>query len=184
MKRFYLALTALLLLSACAPLQEKAELIEVGNPPLTAIAYPASVRGAYLIPAGTNMKFCAEPAPDTALDSLQKLAAEVTAKVPQGPEGSAKFNSELQAKVVELAGRSELVLIAREMFYRACELMVNNPGQEEKAAELYKSAQEVIVALAQAERNRSVAIAARELEAAGVGKSVLEEYLKASPPQQ
>jgi len=184
MKRFYLVLTALLLLSACGKtLQEKAELIEVGNPPLTAIAYPASVRGAYLIPAGTNMKFCAEPAPDTALDSLQKLAAEVTAKVPQGPEGSAKFNSELQAKVVELAGRSELVLIAREMFYRACELTVNNPGQEDQAVELYKSAQQVVVALAAAEQSRANALEYEQKAAADTAEQSLTLYQQANPPK-
>ena len=101
--------------------QRKAKVLEV-EAGAYAVTYPSDIRGAYFIKKGSNVRICAEPAPDVALDTLQKLTADISAKLAATEEGSAKFSSELSAKVVQLAGRTELLLLAREMLYRACEL--------------------------------------------------------------
>ena len=91
------------------------------------MVYSASIRGTYFKSTDAASKFCAEPAPDVALDTLQKFAAELNVKVEGSGEGGGKVSSEVGSKVVELAGRTQLILLARELLYRACELSLNQP---------------------------------------------------------
>jgi hypothetical protein len=116
------------LLNGCASTQKKAKVIYIDKTPVSAITYPAELRGAYFIVSQNNkVNYCAEPAPDVAMDSLQKLAASITAQLPADKKIEGKLDTELSNKVVQLAGRTQLILLAREMLYRSCELTMNYP---------------------------------------------------------
>lgn len=144
---------------------------------MTALAYPASLRGAYLVPKDSGLKYCAEPAPDTALESVQKLAAAVKGSAPEGPSGELSFNSELSATVVALAGRTQLVLLAREMLYRACEISINNPDDtSEIAVQLFNKAADLIVALAEADRATAIKNLVTATKGAENARKLLEQF--------
>jgi hypothetical protein len=180
--KLLLALAGAALSGACAPLQENAEVLELKTPQMTTVSYTASLRGAYIVPGDSKLRYCAEPAPDTALDSLQKLAAEVSVTVPQGAEGSAEFASELQAKVVQLAGRTQLVLLAREMLYRACELSLNHPEKSVEALELYTKVADIVRELGISDRTYAQADLFRQSKGVANATKLLEDFQKSLPP--
>ena len=157
----------ILLLSACAMPTRGVEVLKVNNSNTHAIVYPSDVRGAYFIEEGSNTKFCAEPAPDVALETLEKLTAKLTAskKTPAGEDKSAEanFSPEFSAKVVELAGRTDLLLVAREMLYRACELSANNKISSAEVLVLYKNVTQLIGELATSDRINAEAELSRSI---------------------
>jgi DNA-binding GntR family transcriptional regulator len=170
------AALAALAVTSCSPLQEKAVVHEVKTPTMTTISAPASLRNVYMVPAGSALKYCAEPAPDTALDSVQKLAAEVKAAIPQvQADVAGKLDSELQAKVVQLAGRSQLVVLAREMLYRACELSINNPGGSDQAIKLYTEVAQLVRDLAAAEKAQAAADLVRQSQGSANAANILRQ---------
>lgn len=117
---------ALLALGGCWLPKDQAELIRVEDANASALVYTASIRGAYFKTEDGASKFCAEPPPDVALDSLQKLAAELKVEIPETADAAGKVESEVSSKVVQLAGRTQLILLARELLYRSCELSLNH----------------------------------------------------------
>lgn len=150
MRLSHLAAFALLvasgsLLGGCASLTSpmRTHALQPGTP--YAIDYDATRRGAYILPGDGSMKMCAEPAPDVAMDSVTQIIANL--KLPQtGVDANAQI--ELQQKVVELAGRTQLVLVLRESLYRLCEQGVNRQLSNEQIAALYKQALETVLRLA------------------------------------
>lgn len=202
MPRDFTRLAALLVLCAvlngCTAFQKDrgVEVIGLGDKPRPMVlAYDSTSRGAYVTSVPPEVRLCAEPVPDVALENLVKLTGNLTAQSPSGPSGSAEATTEVQAKVVELAGRSQLVLLAREMLYRACEYSLNHPTDTDGARAMFKSTTDVLeklgaaadkqadAAKAQADANRTQAAtdAAKTLETlSGDAKKSLDEYLKGS----
>jgi len=121
---------ALLALGGCELPKDQAELIKVDDANASALVYTASIRGAYFKTVEGTTKFCAEPPPDVALDSLQKLAAELKVAIPETVDAAGKVETEVSSKVVQLAGRTQLILLARELLYRSCELSLNHEDLE------------------------------------------------------
>lgn len=119
--------------------------LEPGKPYL--IDYDASRRGAYVLPAG-SARVCAEPAPDVAIESITKIIAEL--KIPNS-NVDASTQVELSTKVVELAGRTQLVLILRESLYRLCEQGLNGTLSNEQINDRYKQVLDTIVLLARSD---------------------------------
>jgi hypothetical protein len=78
--------------------------------------YDATRRGAFILPAGEHRAICSEPSPDVAVEQTAKLL--LTANY-AGATGS--LTPELTARVVELAGRTQVVLVLRTTLYAACE---------------------------------------------------------------
>lgn len=147
--RHFLCLAAVLsipLLSGCASLTAPARThaLEPGKP--YAIDYDATRRGAYILPADGSMKICAEPSPDVAMESITKIIAEL--KLAQA-DVDAKTQMELQQRIVELAGRSQLVLVLRESLYRLCEQGVNQHLSNDQIAALYSQALDTVLKLAE-----------------------------------
>lgn len=140
-----LAASSFLLLSGCASLSSPARThqLEAGKP--YAIDYDATRRGAYILPGDGSMKVCAEPAPDVAMESITKIIAEL--KLEQA-NVDAKTQVELQQKIVELAGRTQLVLVLRESLYRLCEQGANGQLSNDQIAVLYKQALDTVTKLA------------------------------------
>lgn len=122
-----LSVFAPFLLGGCGLAKDEAELISIKDAKVSALVYTSSLRAAYIREEASKAQVCAEPAPDVALDTLKKLAAELQVKIPEAGEGSGKISSEISSKIVQLAGRTQLVLLARELLYRSCELSLNRP---------------------------------------------------------
>jgi hypothetical protein len=141
--------TILLLTQACSSLQPSgSKVLQVGKSNNRVVTFPSNRRGAYFIDKNSQMKFCAEPAPDVARESFRELSARINANIDPSTKVDAAAQSRLDAKALELAGRTELLLVAREMLYRACELSLNNDISEETVLRLYTNVSELIRALA------------------------------------
>ncbi|MCA9803287.1 MAG: hypothetical protein KC777_15055 [Cyanobacteria bacterium HKST-UBA02] len=143
-----IAAIAAVALSGCASLTPPARTHELTPGKPYVIDYDASRRGAYVLPADGSLKVCAEPAPDVALESITKIIAELKLA---DPNVDASTQIELQTKVVELAGRTQLVLVLRESLYRLCEQGINGSLSQEQVSTLYTKVLDTIVMLAQSD---------------------------------
>jgi len=159
MKTIRVIICAMIVFSsiACAAPQREVKILNLDTTQSQVLIYPSDLRGAYIPQKDAPLKFCAEPAPDVALDSLQKLAATLKASVPSGVSVDGGVSTEFSSKVVELAGRTQIVLIAREMLFRACELSLNYPTKEADALNLYKEVIALVKALGEAEKTQATA---------------------------
>jgi hypothetical protein len=166
-----------LVLSGCANPQREVKVIGIDPPAPSVVIYPSDLRGAYVVKENSQVKFCAEPVPDVALDSVQKMTANLKATLGGQPIDAA-VSGELTAKVVELAGRTQLLLIAREMLYRACELSINFNSSQETALSMYTTVVDLIAALGKAEMARSEAELNRSQAALDNAKAALEKVRK------
>lgn len=139
-------------LSGCASMTSPARThaLEPGKPYI--VDYDATRRGSYVLPADGSLKVCSEPSPDAAMESITKIIAEL--KLADNTNIDAKTQIELQTKVVELAGRSQLVLILRESLYRLCEQGMNGGLSQEQIAALYQQVLQTVVMLAQTDLAR------------------------------
>ena len=176
-------ITVLLLLAGCAGAnQEKAYTDEIGKSGFTLVSYTGTTRGAYIWPNGTLRHICAEPPPDLGLTTAReisanlKAAAETLGKI-GAPSVEAGGVAKLSSAAIELAGRSQLVLLTREFLYRECELAANfGPGTTEYNAlgAQYQRVLDVVLKLADADRDR----AAKELLEAQITANALEQTQK------
>lgn len=145
---------ALLALGGCGFFAQKhAETKTLEDSGVAAITYPTELRAAYAVKKDSTARYCAEPPPDVALNTIQKIAADVKATTKSGTEAEGGLSAEASTTALELAGRTQLVLLAREMLYRACELSMN---QSELSAadvkDLYTIVAEVVRDFAAADR--------------------------------
>lgn len=83
----------------------------------TVVSQPANVRSSYI--KGDLLR--AEPPPDAALQAVANATAKVSTKA--GTEVEA--GGSLQTSIVQLAGRTQVVLIARDAFTANCLLAMN-----------------------------------------------------------
>lgn len=134
-----------LLLSGCANFSPLAS-----HKPLAAnqsawLVYDSSRRGAY-VRAGADgtSRICAEPAPDTAYSFENSLAGKL--KTPAGADGS--VDAKLAATIAELAGRDNLVLIAREALFRICEMRANGDLPADKVFPAFQEVMNAIMEVA------------------------------------
>jgi hypothetical protein len=166
---------AVLVLSGCATPQRDVKIIGVDKITPSIVIYPSDLRGAYVLTENSNLKFCAEPVPDVALESIQKITANLKATFAGGQPIDASVSGELAIKAVELAGRTQLLLIAREMLYRACELSLNQNANVGTALDMYKSVVNLIKDLGDTEKNRATAELNRSQTALENAKRGLEK---------
>lgn len=152
-------LMLVLWMAGCATTQKDARILTIKDANTTVITYPTELRGAYVVRSGSGLRYCAEPAPDVALDTLQKLSANLGVKPPAGTAVQGSLDSELSTKVVQLAGRTQLVLLAREMLYRACELTLNNPSLDngKEALAMYQIVANLVKDLGNADKSNAEA---------------------------
>ncbi len=158
--------------------QDEARTAVIGTSGIDLVSYTGTTRGAYVWPKDNTAKVCAEPPPDLGLTTARELSANLKAAAEAlGPVGAPSIEAGGAAKLTsaafELAGRSQLVLLAREFLYRECELAANfAPGTTpyEKLAEQYAKILDVVVALANADKAQAekelieTALAARNQE--------------------
>jgi hypothetical protein len=178
---YIMIIIVLSVLSGCATPQREVKMIQITPQMPSVITYPSDVRGTYVVRDDSALKFCAEPAPDVALESIQKLAANLKATFAAGQPIDASISGELAVKVIELAGRTQLLLIAREMLYRACEMSLNHPAKLSDAMGMYKIVVELIKDLGQAEKTHADANLKRREAELNNAKAALEKVLKGAP---
>lgn len=181
MTRILPTLAMAFLMAGCATPQKDARILSL--PDAAVVSYPTELRGTYIIRSGSDLRYCAEPVPDVALDTLQKFGASLGAKPPAGTELQGSLSSELSASVVQLAGRTQLVLLAREMLYRACELTLNHPGPEsdKQALEMYRIVAGLVKDLGEADRVHAEAELLKASYADDSTSLCIESWRKASP---
>jgi hypothetical protein len=141
------------------PAQDKTEIF-VTKAGVDVVSYTGTLRGAYVLPPGSQARFCAEPAPDVSLDTLKEIAANLKATAETvgsvaKPAIEGGIESKITTKALELQGRTALVVLARDLLYRLCELSLNHPPDSEAykaAATQYTQVLEVIQVLAAADQ--------------------------------
>jgi hypothetical protein len=158
--------TILALLAGCAGAnQEKAYTDEIGKSGFRLVSYTGTTRGAYIWPDGKSGHICAEPPPDLGLTTAREISANLKAAASTlgaiaSPSIDAGGAAKLSSAAIELAGRSQLVLLAREFLYRECELAANfGPGSEQYRSAISQNEQilHVVLQLAEADIKRAAA---------------------------
>jgi hypothetical protein len=129
-----------------------------GDGPGYAVAYDARGRGAYLVrhteekaADGATLKksglaFCAEPPPDAAADTEASRDVDanaellLTAKALEiGAKGGGSSSENARSEIVDVATRTELVLLMRDALYRICEMNANGVLSNENAENVFRN---------------------------------------------
>src|SRR5687768_2835086 len=158
-------LAAAIALFGCGRNQEEARPLVIGKGGLDPVSYTGTTRGAYIWPADGGRHVCAEPPPDLGLTTAREISANLKAAAQTlgniaAPSIDAGGAAKLSSAAIELAGRSQLVLLAREFLYRECELAANFSKDDVRYPVLagqYEKILSVVVTLANAERDRAAA---------------------------
>ncbi len=148
-------------LSGCDLMNQRHAEVKEVNDDVLAITFPTEVRGTYIFTPDKPVSFCAEPFPDVGMDAIKKLTSDLSATT-EGVNASAKLSAEASERIVELAGRSELVLLARELLYRACEL--NKSGNSQLGQNLYNEVVNLIKTLGESDKLRQQTEYVKELK--------------------
>lgn len=149
------------LINACGLVpQRHSEVHKIDSDSPTIISYPASIRAAYVFNPDSKYRYCSEPSPDVALATVTAISANLKFKGTIDAGVAAK----LTADVVQLAGRTQLVLVARDMLYSLCVLTLNHEVAQKDLSlinAMYSEVAAVIITLAQADKKRAEAAAAK-----------------------
>lgn len=141
---------ATLALAACGTAQDTAQLVATPSD-VDAIVHTSSLRS---ILVHTDLKgrvrYCAEAAPDVAIDTIRDITAAVKGKADvfggiTKPELDANATYKLTATARELAGRSMSVILARDLLFRLCELSINFADEDNKKFEAIASRYDRVV---------------------------------------
>lgn len=184
------------------------------NGELSIASIPTQLRGAYVTKKTNNSTlytYCAEPFADVAASNSFKATADANNKLNtlidaqasrtnsdgSNQTASAKTDQQIQQVVngtletintiVKLEGRTQYVLLAREMMYRTCEAATNGwlgNTPEDIATNVTKEHAQVVSALitmlvaekekAAAESNTAIAAVAKEVASKKIDNSILQ----------
>jgi len=155
MRNLVLVSSLALVLSGCAsfsPLVTQKPVAANGSAWLT---YDASRRGTLLVSEnGKIVRSCAEPAPDAVYSFANSLKASAGGAGGSTTSGEATVN----ATALALAGRDNLVLLAREALFRLCEARANGDISDKRYADIFQDVLQQIKEIAAAEKAKSDAI--------------------------
>lgn len=148
-----LALSAVLL-SGCATFSPLTSHQYIGDKSGQWLTYDSTRRGTLIVrsPDG-KVRSCSEPAPDTAYSFTNALKANV-----ESGGTTAGTDISLAANIAELAGRDNLVLLARDAMYRLCEASANGMISTEQYATLYSAVLAQVANIATASKERSASV--------------------------
>lgn len=154
MKTALVAATALVIgaLGGCANLTPPARQHALSEKGVHWIEYDASRRGATMsVMADGTFRGCAEPAPDIGLSMVSKLSANLAG----ANQAKTDLSAEFSATALELAGRTQLVLVLRESLYRICEASMNTQMSAEQIKSLFESTLKTAETIAAADRDEA-----------------------------
>lgn len=124
------------------------------------VNYDSARRGAVVLKKetnGTSYAYCAEQAPDVAMTLVNKISGDIKAG---GATTLTNLDAEATATAVQLAGRTQLVLLTRESLYRLCEISMNRNLDQATMLAMLKEMNLMITAVA----NNEIAQANKEAE--------------------
>ena len=182
-----LLLSAMILSGCFRSDQERARTAVIGESGFDLVSYTGTTRGAYLWPDGHKRRVCAEPPPDLGLNTAREISANLKAAAQTlgnvaAPSIDAGGAAKLTSAAIELAGRSQIVLLTREFLYRECELAANfDPSSDayKQLAAQYKEVLDVVVRLADAEKSRAAAeLISVQVEAARLNQTQDQDIAK------
>lgn len=167
-------------LTGCASLTSPARQHKLEEGKTYWFDYDATRRGTVLLPTNVsnNIKICAEPSPDVAMEFANKFLAKLSY------EGiSAETQAEINSNVIQLAQRTQTIMYLRESLYRLCELSVNYQLPVTEVIKLYeivvKAAEELAQAeISQANATRAIAEAKKaavDLEIRKLSREIIKE---------
>ena len=159
-KAVVLALTSslILLLAGCANFTSPARKHSLDSGSYW-MDYDASRRGMLVLDSpqeGRKWVVCSEPAPDVALNLVNKIEGDLTA----GDTDIAGGKAEVTASAIKLAERTQMVSFLRESLFRLCELSLGNEFTADQSKEMYLGNGSAGVADEQARTERATAFRA------------------------
>jgi len=185
---WFLAVCCSFLLTNCTNLSNPARSHALDSRGTYWFDYAADRRGSIMVAAPvtdgrpSGVMICAEPAPDVAQNFVNSLKAQ------GGYQGaSAQVQADLNSTIVQLAGRTQVILFMREAMYRICEENLDGNLTNQQVFELYKSVINASVQLVQAQYlaasadNIKAATAASTLLPKDKQGTFLENYSAAHP---
>ncbi len=104
-----------------------------------------------------QIKMCAEPSPDVALNILDKF--KITVPVENIPVSG---QVDISQQIIQLARRSQSILFLREALYRLCEISLNKNLTESQILDMYKQVVKVSSKSAEAELTKAQAELTKE----------------------
>lgn len=116
-------------------------------------AAPAARAATTAAAAPTRAGMCSEPAPDATLKLIAKLEAT-----------KADASAELDASVVRLAERAQMLSFLRESLYRVCEQSASGQMTKQEASTAYGKVMDSVHAIIETDRDRARESAARALK--------------------
>ena len=116
--------TSSLVLSGCSMFESSARKHSIAADEKTAywFDYNSHRRGAFIIPDKKNVKIISEPAPDTVVENILKLAGSLNYQSVTG-----QVSADLSQQIIQLGQRSEMIMFLRETMFRLSEAG-NNAG--------------------------------------------------------
>lgn len=133
-------------LGACANLHPPSFRDEIKPGTTSWVSYDASRRGAWVaVDSSGNIRSCAEPVPDVAMSFVNQLKGDFT--LPNDASAS-EVEATMKATAAALAGRDNLVLLARESLFRICEASANGVIDGDQAHGLMKDTLDLVVQIA------------------------------------
>jgi hypothetical protein len=129
-----------ILLTSCAGTAEKVYVNTLGNE-ANAISYSAEFKS-IVVKSNKESQFCAEPSPDTAMSSSVGESEDASLL---GKKEGLSYQSGTNA--TSLGGRNSTVLLAREIFYRICEMGVNKVSTFKQQSDVFLKSLDTIIKL-------------------------------------
>jgi len=145
--------------------------------------YDASRRGMLVLDSpqeGRKWVVCSEPAPDVALNLVNKIEGDLTA----GDTEIAGGKAEITASAIKLAERTQMVSFLRESLFRLCEMSLSNDFTADQSKEMYLKVLQTALTIvekdrAEAEEKRANAEALNSLIDQGVDiKSLNPQFFR------
>jgi hypothetical protein len=113
---------------------------------------PASYREVYLSPEGSKERHCRAPAPDFTVQASEQFKLAIPGI------NDEELDSGENQSALSLGGRSPLVLISRELLYRACELSSNINADTKTTLSIYQQFLDVLEKIASTQNQQGTKI--------------------------
>ena len=134
--KFIFLLSWIVLIAACASKQQKADLnnVMVTSQGVSLISNHPEIINTYIKQQDVQSVYCLEPDPDIAVgfgSSLSLNASDENSK--------ATISGSEQESLISTGGLSPMVLVVRELMYRACELSMNTNANQQQSIAIYQN---------------------------------------------
>jgi len=147
-----IAVASCALLASCANLYPPSSKSQIDDKQSYWMSYDASRRGTLVLAEGSKTRSCSEPAPDVGLSFVNSVKGDLTTP---GGTSVTGLDAAANATVVALAGRNDVVLLAREALFRICEASLNGTIRPGDVRPLFITVFEQVTKIAEASADES-----------------------------